>query len=83
MATLDTELMDLWSGGRFFVYGQNLAGKPISSSDVGDLQLFSNLDSTISATERPQFTAIAEYWYEHNVLDNQLRFKVGKQDAKR
>ena len=81
VATLDTELMDMWSGGRFFVYGQNLAGKPISASDVGDLQLFSNLDSTISATERPQFTAIAEYWYEHNFFENQLRFKVGKQDA--
>ena len=81
VATLDTELLDLWSGGRFFVYGQNLAGKPISVSDVGDLQLFSNLDSTISATERPQFTTVAEYWYEHNILDNQLRFKVGKQDA--
>lgn len=81
VATLDTELMDMWSGGRFFVYGQNLVGKPLSASDVGDIQLFSNLDSTVSATDRPQFTAVAEYWYEHNFIDNLLRIKVGKQDA--
>ncbi len=81
VATLDTELMDMWSGGRFFVYGQNLVGKPLSATDVGDVQLFSNLDSTISANDRPQFTAIAEYWYEHNFVDNLFRVKVGKQDA--
>lgn len=81
VATLDTERMNMWSGGRFFVYGQNLAGKPLSQSDVGDIQLFSNLDSTISSTLRPQYTAIAEYWYEHNFIDNLLRVKAGKQDA--
>jgi porin len=81
VATLDTELMNMWSGGRFFVYGQNLVGQPLSPSDVGDIQLFSNLDSTISATDRPQFTTIAEYWYQHNFMGNLLRTKVGKQDA--
>ncbi len=81
VSTIDTERMGWWDGGRLFVYGQNLAGKPISVSDVGDTQLFSNLDSTISATERPQFTTIAEYWYEHFALDNRLRMKVGKQDS--
>ncbi len=78
---VDTAKMGWWERGRFFVYGQNLSGKPISTSDVGDIQLFSNLDSTISATERPQFTTIAEYWYEHLVVDELWRIKVGKQDA--
>ena len=81
VSTIDTERMGWWDGGRFFVYGQNLTGKPLSSNYVGDTQLFSNLDSTISATERPHFTTIAEYWYEHFAVDNRLRFKVGKQDA--
>jgi porin len=81
VGTLDTEKMGWWDSGRFFVYGQNLSGRPLSASDVGDVQLFSNLDSTISATERPTFTTISEYWYEHFVLDNRLRIKVGKQDA--
>ncbi len=56
--------MGWWDNGRLFIYGQNLSGRPLSSSDVGDIQLFSNLDSTISETERPNFTTIAEYWYE-------------------
>lgn len=39
--------MGWWDSGRFFVYGQNLSGRPLSASEVGDVQLFSNLDSTI------------------------------------
>jgi porin len=81
VATLDTELMDWWDGGRLFVYGQNLSGDPLSASHVGDVQLFSNLDSTISDTERPHFTTIAEYWYEQLYLDGAIRLKMGKQDA--
>ncbi|MCA9127852.1 MAG: carbohydrate porin [Planctomycetales bacterium] len=81
VAIVDTLRMGWWNGGRIFIYGENLSGKPISTSDVGDTQLFSNLDSTISDTERPNFTTIAEYWYEHSLLDNLLRFKIGKQDA--
>ncbi len=53
----------------------------MSQAFVGDVQLFSNLDSTISDTERPQFTSIAEYWYEHLAFDQRVRFKLGKQDA--
>ncbi len=77
VATLDTELMDWWDGGRLFVYGQNLSGDPLSASHVGDVQLFSNLDSTISDTERPHFTTIAEYWYEQLYLDGAIRLKMG------
>lgn len=81
VSVIDTERMGWWDGGRMFVYGQNLAGKPISADYVGDTQLFSNLDSTISATERPHFTTIAEYWYEHFSFENRWRTKIGKQDA--
>ncbi len=47
VSIIDTERMGWWDGGRLFVYGQNLAGKPLSTNYVGDTQLFSNLDSTI------------------------------------
>lgn len=81
VSTLDTEKMGWWTGGRFLVYGQNLTGRPLSATEVGDFQLFSNLDSTISATDRADFTTVAEYWYEHVAMDQRLRFKIGKQDA--
>lgn len=81
VGTIDTAKMGWWDNGRFFVYGQNLTGRPLSAAEVGDVQLFSNLDSTISATERPDFTTVAEYWYEHLTLDQRLRIKIGKQDA--
>jgi porin len=78
---LNTGKMGWWDNGRLFVYGQNLSGRPLSPEEVGDVQLFSNLDSTINETERPHFTTIAEYWYEHALYDGDLRFKIGKQDA--
>lgn len=81
VGTLDTAKMGWWDNGRLFVYGQNLSGRPLSQEGVGDVQLFSNLDSTINETERPHFTTIAEYWYEHALMDGDLRFKIGKQDA--
>lgn len=78
---LDTGKMGWWDNGRLFVYGQNLSGRPLSTEEVGDIQLFSNLDSTINETERPHFTTIAEYWYEHVLYDGDVRFKIGKQDT--
>ncbi|MFY7875006.1 MAG: hypothetical protein ACOVQM_06130, partial [Pirellula sp.] len=32
---LDTERMGWWDSGRFFVYGQNLSGRPLSATEVG------------------------------------------------
>ena len=81
VGTLDTSKMGWWDNGRLFVYGQNLSGRPLSKDDVGDVQLFSNLDSTISDTGRPNFATIAEYWYEHLLLEDKFRLKIGKQDA--
>lgn len=79
--TFDTAGLGMWEGGRFFLYGHDIQGKPMSLEHVGDWQLFSNIDSTISDTERPYFTTIGEYWYEHLLLEGALRAKIGKQDA--
>lgn len=73
----DTAAMGWWEGGRLFLYGQNDHGRPLSESYVGDWQYFSNIDSS----PRPDLTQISECWYQHNFLDNQLWFKIGKQDA--
>jgi porin len=81
VVTLDLEVACGLRGGRLFVYGQNVHGDPLSLRSVGDFQLFSNIDSTISDTDRPQFTAVAEYWYEQLIADDTIRLKFGKQDA--
>ncbi len=81
VGTLDTGKMGWWDRGRLFVYGQTLSGRPLSLNDVGDFQLFSNLDSTFDAFGRPQFTTIAEYWYDQFFFDDKVRIKIGKQDA--
>lgn len=73
----DTAGMGLWEGGRFFLYGQNTHGRPLSDNYVGDFQYFSNIDSS----PRPDLTQVSEFWYQHNMLCDQLWIKVGKQDA--
>lgn len=78
VCNVDFERMGLWDGGRLFIYGESLYG-PILP--VGEIQLASNIDSTISDTARPEFTTIAEYWYEQYLCDGAVHFKVGKQDA--
>jgi porin len=81
VAIADTGKLGWWDRGRLFVYGQNLSGRPLSESEVGDVQLFSNLDSTIGPGQRPQFTAISEYWFEQFFMDDILSFRIGKQDT--
>lgn len=81
VAIADTGKLGWWDRGRLFVYGQNLSGRPLSESEVGDIQLFSNLDSTIGPGQRPQFTAISEYWFEQFFMDDILSFRIGKQDT--
>ncbi len=75
--TMDTAAMGMWEGGRFFLYSQNTHGRPLSTDFVGDWQYFSNIDSS----PRPYLTQVSEYWYQHNFCDDQLWFKLGKQDA--
>ncbi len=75
---IDFEAMGLWDGGRLFIYGENVAG---TLHPVGEIQFFSNIDSTVSDTARREFTTIAEYWYEQYFMDDTAWFKLGKQDA--
>jgi porin len=81
VAIADTGKLGWWDRGRLFVYGQNLSGRPLSESEVGDIQLFSNLDSTIGPGQRPHFTAISEYWYDQFFVDDLISFRIGKQDT--
>jgi carbohydrate-selective porin OprB len=37
LLTADTEAMDLWEGGRFFVYGSTYHGRSLTTNHVGDL----------------------------------------------
>ena len=84
--TFDFEKLGLWKGARVFLYANNVHGRTLSPLDVGDYQLFSNIDSTIGEDaggniERPHYTAVGEYWYEQLLLDDLVRFKIGKQDS--
>lgn len=84
--TFDLEKLSGWSGARFFLYANNIHGRVLSANDVGDFQLFSNIDSTIGTNaqgelERPYYTAVGEYWLEQTLFDDLVRFKIGKQDS--
>ncbi len=72
--TFDTKKMHLWPGGKFYVLGQNVHGKSLSETTIGDIQNVSNI-----ATRNT--TQLSEYWYEQSVFDDKLRIKIGKQDA--
>lgn len=62
-----------WHGARFFADFQVQRGTN-GSTDVGDLQGFSNIDSD----DRSQ---LALLWYEQDLFDGMLRVKVGKANA--
>ncbi len=74
----DTGAMDLWEGGRFFLYGNSYHGRSLTTPNIGDVQLFSNIDSTPRSENE---FLLMEYWYEHSLADGDLIFKIGKQDA--
>ena len=76
--TGDTEAMDLWKGGRFFVYGNTYHGQALTNEFVGDAQFYSNIDST---PRSPNEFLLMEYWYEHAFADGDILLKVGKQDS--
>ncbi len=72
--TVDTAKADLWEGGTFFLNFQEIHGRDISARHVGDLQ---GLNSNASDPR----TQLAEYWYQHSLFEDRLRFKLGKMDA--
>ncbi|MBW2230693.1 MAG: carbohydrate porin [Deltaproteobacteria bacterium] len=73
-ASLDTERLGLWPGGSFFFYFQDGHGQGITDDYVGDVQTISNIDAH-------DFTQVSEYWLEQSLFAEQLRIKLGKQDA--
>lgn len=76
--TADTEAMDLWEGGKFFIYGNSFHGRTLTANHVGDTQFYSNIDSSPRPADEFQ---VAEYWYEHSLANGDIIVKVGKQDA--
>jgi porin len=75
---VDTEAMDMWKGGRFFVYGNQFHGRTLTPNDVGDFQFYSNIESNPRPNNEFQVT---EFWYEHSFADGAFIIKMGKQDA--
>jgi len=72
--TLDTGKLGLWSGGTFYIYGQDTHGTGVDQL-VGSISSVSNLEAY------PGFTQLGELFYEQafSILD----VRVGKQDANR
>jgi len=74
MLTFDTEKLGAWSGGLFFLYGQNNHNSGISYS-LNLLMPVSNLDAE-------SFTQLSEFWLEQQ-LGSRVYVRLGKQDANR
>ncbi len=73
--TFDTEAAGLWKGGT--LYGRAEGGWSDSVSDrgyVGDL-FGVNGNGTFNANQE---ILLAELWYEHVLLDEKLRFRIGR-----
>lgn len=62
-----------WSGATFFLYVLGNTNSTLSESIIGDIQTVSNIDS-IGAVR------LYEAWYEQDLLDGGLSFKVGLLD---
>jgi len=57
--TFDTERMNLWKGGSFFVYALNNHGKSLSDL-VGDFQVVDNIEALSN-------TRLYEFWYRQEI----------------
>ena len=72
---LDTEKMNLYKGGRFYMLYQ-VGNSGVNSMDyMGTYSDISTYDPTRSINQ------ISELYYEHSFKDDLLNVKVGKQDA--
>lgn len=70
------ELVGL-EGSSFFIYGGDVHGAGLSSRDVGDWQIISDIDPYPFGS----VTQLHEYWTRHEFLEGDLYFKIGRQDA--
>ncbi len=60
--------------GRFYLLAQNTHGRGITTDFVGDSQVVSNIDSFRNIMR------VGEYWWEFDMLDSAVTFRLGKQD---
>ncbi len=73
--TLTTDKLGLWDGGTFYALVQNNHGTGINTK-VGSSQPITNLESD-------PYTQLTELFLEQTLLDEAIKFRVGKQDANR
>jgi len=71
---LDTERLGLWKGGNFFVLGQQIHGKSLTSNRIGDFQALSSIDA-------PNRIQLSEFGYEQSLFNEKFTTVIGKQDA--
>jgi porin len=75
----DLEQAFNWTGGKVFVYGGNSHGRTLSETEVGDFQLYSNIDSFPFR----ELTQLHEYWFEQAIGDQAGWVRLGRIDANR
>jgi len=61
--TGDTEAMELWKGGRFFVYGNAYHGQTLTENFVGDAQAYSNIFADATAEIRRRSAGNVSRWF--------------------
>lgn len=69
---LDTESAGWWRGGEWFIYALGNAGEDPSEL-VGDIQGISNIAA-------PEAVKIYEFWYRHEIADDQAQLLFGLHD---
>lgn len=73
--TLDLETLAGVDGASIFAQYVSVNPERGGSQDAGDIQVFSNIESD------RHIDAVYEVWWEQRLLDDRLRFKIGKFDA--
>lgn len=74
---LDTAKLGLWGGGKLCVHAEGSSGVGIDPRYVGSLSGV-NGDADSADGRRLQ---CSELWYEHEVAESLLSFRIGKMDA--
>lgn len=72
---LDFEEIGSSLPGKFFMLAQNSHGRGLTEDFTGDAQVLSNIDSG------GNILRVSEYWWEFNLLDDNVTVRVGKQDV--
>lgn len=61
--------------GKLYLLGQTTHGEGLTERFIGDALVHSDIDSFRNITQ------VGEYWWEFGVLDDDVRFRLGKQDV--